>query len=175
VIVRPLTCGCLFRLLLMVVLFTWIIALMGAVILVAASISGVLPMGLDDPVQAAERAVAEQMLDGDLSGAHLSVTSITVTPAKAPGHATVTIDVASSVALPADAKPLAAETMVAATSHMTMPFGIAAQTVDSVTVRVFGPGATKPSLTTTVPMVALDDYVSGKTTKAVFISKMTVK
>ena len=170
-IVRSLTCGCLLRALLMVVP----LALMAAVILVAASLSGALPNVLDDPVQAAERAVAEQMLDGDLSGAHLSVTSITVAPAKAPGHATVAIDVASSVSLPADAKPLAAEAMAAAASHLTMPFGIAAGTVDSVTVRVFGPGAAKPSLTATVPMAALDDYTSGKITKAVFISKMTVK
>ena len=77
--------------------------------------------------------------------------------------------------MPADAKPLAAEAMAAAASHLTMPFGIAAQAVDSVTVEVFDPGAAKPSLTATVPMVALDDYVSGKTTKAVFISEMTVR
>ena len=168
---RAMRFGCLLWSLLMLILVLIVVS----VILIVASTGGGLPKEINDPVVGVERAIAQHFLNSDLSGSNLSVTSITVTPAKTVGHAAITIKVSSSVALPKDVKPLAAEVMAAAANHLSMPLGMVAGTVDSVTVMIYGPNATKPTLTATVPLSVLNDYASGKITKAVFISKMNVK
>ncbi len=145
------------------------------VIVLGASLMGALPKQINDPVLAAERMVAQQFLSFEVGDSSLRVTSITITPAVAVGHATVALAVSSSVALPADSKPVALKVMVAAANHFSMPFGISPEQIDAVTVSVFGPDATKPAMTATIDRATLLGYKAGSVTQATLLSKIAVK
>jgi len=146
-----------------------------AVLLIGASALGLLPTSINDPVVSAERIVTGQMLNSDLSSAKLSVRSIAVTPLKTAGHADLTVAVDSSTPLPKDPKPLAATVMSACAAHLGMPFGLAVQSIDAVTVVIYGPNATSPALTATINRPLLDQYVGGQISKATFLTDLTVK
>jgi hypothetical protein len=59
--------------------------------------------------------------------------------------------------------------------HLGMPFGLAADTIDTAIVALYGPGATAPSISVSVTRAVLDRYSAGTISQATFISDMSVK
>jgi len=145
------------------------------VLLVGASALGMLPSAVNEPVVTGERFVAQQFINSDLGGSKLSVRSITVTPAATPGHSNLTLVVNSTVALPKDVRPLAVVAFASIAKHLGMPFGLVADTIDTATVALYGPGATTPSVSVSVSRAVLDQYNAGTISQATFMADMTVK
>jgi hypothetical protein len=163
--------GCFFSSLLMMI--PTVLAIV--VLLVGASALGMLPSSINDPVVGGERFVAQQFINSDLGGSKLSVRSITVTPAATPGHANLALAVNSSSALPKDVRPLAVIAFASVAKHLGMPFGLAADSIDTATVALYGPGATAPSVSVSVSRAVLDQYSAGTISQATFMSDMSVK
>ena len=146
-----------------------------AVLLLAGSLTGMLPKPINDPVLSVEQFAARQWLSSDLGTQKLSVRDIRVTPAKTAGHATLIVSLDSSVPLPANPRPLIVAALGVVSDHFAMPFGLAAGQVDSVTIVLYAPGATAPTHTATVSRADLDAYKAGTLSAAAFAAKLSYK
>jgi hypothetical protein len=146
-----------------------------AVLLLAGSATGMLPKPINDSVLSVEQFAARQWLNMDLGAEKLSVRDISVSPAKTVGHATLSVSLDSSVPLPADPKPLMVAALGVVGDHFAMPFGLAADQIDSVTILLYAPGATTPTHTATVSRADLDAYKAGTLSGAALAAKLSYK
>jgi len=146
-----------------------------AALLLAGSLTGMLPKVINDPVISVEQFAARQWLSSDLGSQKLSVRDLAVTPAQAIGHASLVVSLDSSVALPADPRPLMVGALSVIADHFVMPFGLAAGQIDAVTIVLYGPGAKTPPYSATIDRASLDAYKAGTLSAADLAAKLSLK
>lgn len=135
-------------------------------VLVAVSLSGLLPSNINSYVLDGERFLAARLIDFDLGGQSLSLRSLDATPVK--GGLAITVVVDSAAELPADApKPVALAVFRILAAHLGEPIGIG-NTVSSIRLQIFGPGWTKPALDVTVARSDLVAWQNGSINDAQF-------
>jgi hypothetical protein len=142
------------------------LALLAVFVLVAASLFGLLPSGVNSYVLGGERFVAGRIIDLELSGQALSLRSLDAAPVK--GGLAITVAINSSNQLPSDVpKPVALIAFRVLANHLGEPVGIG-NAVASIRLQIWGPGWTKPALDVVVTKADLIAWQNGKLSDAQF-------